>query len=259
MRRPDLTTEPKPAIPASEQGFSLLEIILTMSLLLSLTIVASQLINNSLEMRVSISTGINVNHRLTAAMERLSEDLRHAYLVSRKRQEGFNPSRRSKPRFVLKSGERSELAFATFNHQRRLKNQPESDQTYVVYELRTTADSPRTSLFRGEAKILPENPRDIKADVLIAKDIKVFKVRAYNGVSFSENRWNSDSSSQRDMLPKMVEVTLTAWDHGEEDGDVDDRQRDEFTSTLETVIYLPLSSDMDTEKTPVSSFNWKDL
>lgn len=250
---------PRPKPSHGEQGFSLLEVILTMSLLLSLTIVASQLINNSLEMRTSISTSINVNHRLAAAMERLSEDLRHAFLVSRKRSQGYNPSRRSKPRFVLKSGERSELAFATLNHQRRLKNQPESDQTYVVYELKTPPESKRTALYRGEAKILPENPRDIKADVLIARDIKVFKVRAFNGVQFTENRWNSDSSSQRDMLPKMVEVTLTAWDHNEEDEDVDDRQREEFVSTLETVIYLPLSSEMDTEKTPVSSFTWKDL
>lgn len=249
----------EPQVAQGEQGFSLLEIIMTMGLLLSLTIMASQLIKNSLEMRTSISTSINVNHRLTAAMERISEDLRHAYLVSRKRSEGYNPTRRSKPRFVLKSGDQSELGFTTLNHQRRLKNQPESDQTYVVYELKPGTDSPRTSLYRGEAKILPENLREVKADVLVAKDIKVFRVRAFDGVQFSENRWNSDSSSQRDMLPRMVEVTLTAWDHSEDDEDLDERQRDEFASTLETVIYLPLSSDMDTEKTPVSSFKWKDL
>lgn len=252
-------TEPKSEILTSEAGFTLIEVILTMGILLSLTIVATNVIKNSIDMRTDLSIQINTNHRLINAMDRLTNDLEHAFIVSRKRPEGFNPQRRTKTLFRIKPGERSELAFTTLSRLNITKNSGESDQTFVFYELRQDDETGRTNLYRGEADVLPENFSEVKATTMIAKDIKVFDIKGWNGTDFSKNSWNSDSSSQRDLLPKMVSIRLEAWDFAH-DADIGEGVNiEDLTTELETAIYLPLSYHLDTEKTPVSSFKERNL
>lgn len=245
--------------PEGEEGFTLIEIILTLSLLLGLTIISANMIKNSIDMRAEISNQVNVNHRLSMVMELLTQDLRHAFLVSRKRKEGFNPLRRTKTAFFLKPSSSSELSFTTLNHSTRTKDSSESDQAFVIYQLETDEETGRTNLYRGESTILPENFDEVKANVLVANDIKVFSIKPWDGVEFSSNRWNSDSSSQRDLLPKMVEIYIEAWDLPVTADVSSEVNLDQLTTVAETILNLPLSASMDTEKTPVSSFQWKNL
>ncbi|MBF0442024.1 MAG: prepilin-type N-terminal cleavage/methylation domain-containing protein [Oligoflexales bacterium] len=241
-----------------QRGFTLLEVVFTIGILLSISIAATNLIRGSLTMKSALSQRALVNHRLSTAMQRVVNDLTHMFIVNSMRQEYNYVERATKTIFKIdQNGENTELAFTTMTHVPKMANANESDQTYVVYQLKEDEKNrKRTNLYRGETKILPEDFKDEIPMKLLAENIKTFKVMPWNGEKWSQDRWNTSRSDFRNMLPHMVKIEITAWDEDMEPDETTDKMEDILTK-IATVVYLPQTIGQKEMKEPPKTLNWE--
>lgn len=243
---------------SNEEGFTLLEVILTIVILLTLSVAATNMIRGSLNMKTALSQSAKVTQRLSVTMDRVVTDLTHSFIVNTKAAELNWAERETKTIFKVKmSGESSELYLTTMTHRSLRANSYETDQTYVVYKLEEDKKiSGRTNLYRGETKVLPENFRDEIPMELLAKDIKEFKIEPWTGDGWSKDGWNSNRSEHRNMLPRMVRVTIIGWEEEVLEGD-NPETYDDITTKLITSVFIPKAIGMKQLKDPVSSPSYK--
>ena len=142
-----------PILKPGESGMTLLEIIISLMILLSMSMAAATLIRNGIDLKINLSQQSKVTHRLSIAMEKISRDIQHAFLEESLRKDRL-PSRRTKA--IFKSKVRSDssiISFTTMSHKPLLMNANESDQTYVMYKVDRDKDAldggELTHLFRG--------------------------------------------------------------------------------------------------------------
>ena len=224
----------------NQSGFTLLEVIMTITILLTLTIAATTAIRNSIDIRQGLSSQVTISHSINAVMQRVVADLEEVFIISTKRTE-YNPAfRKTKTIFRLESN--GTLSMTTMSKRPTKANAPESDQTYVVYELKESSEqSGRYELYRGETKVIPQNFREKIPMVLLSENVKVFEVEVYTGSKWSADRWDTTKNEHRNMLPRMVKVHIEMFEIDEEAGPLDVGVEDMPTSGLTSVVYLPKS------------------
>jgi type II secretory pathway pseudopilin PulG len=240
-----------------ESGMTLLEIIIAIALLLTMTISTSSLLTNGIDMRLELSQKSKVNHRLAIAMQRITEDLQHAFLLNFKRQEylDYVTTRTTKSLFAVRQWENnSELKLTTLTHKPRVASAHESDQTFVVYRIEKDRDNQRPHLFRGETNMIPSNFEDDVPMVILAKNIKALRIKPWNGEKW-EDDWNSGKSDWRDTLPRMVKVEIEAYIN-ELDDDTTQYAETDSTTTLRTVVMIPRAVDMKEIKDRTKTLKW---
>lgn len=224
-------------ISQNERGFTLLEVILALSILLTLSVATTGLLRGTIEMRGTLSQQAETTHRLSMVMQKVTQDLEHAFIISTLRQEYNYVGRATKTVFRISlKGDNSELALTTMTRQPRMANAGESDQTYVVYRIEEDRDAPgHYNLLRGESKVLPDSFKDDPPMEILAKDIKAFRVIPWNGDRWEKDQWDTDRSDWRNTLPQMVKVEIEAVD---EDPAGQDNMEKALTAQVGTVVYL---------------------
>jgi type II secretory pathway component PulJ len=240
-----------------ESGMTLLEIIIAIALLLIMTIATSSLLTNGVDMRLELAQRSKVNHRLAIAMERITEDLQHAFLLNFKRQEylDYVTTRATKSLFFIRQWDNnSELKLTTLTHKPRVASAHESDQTFVIYRIEKDRDNQRPHLFRGETTVIPSNFEDDVPMVILAKNIKALRIKPWNGEKWSDE-WNSGKSDWRDTLPRMVKVEVDAYTNELEDETSQYGENDPVT-TLRTVVMIPRAVDMKEIKDRSKTLKW---
>ena len=145
------------------RGFTLLEVLITLGILTSMVLFVSQLVRGGFDMRSALARKSAATHRLNVVMRKMTDDLSHAFVISIRDYE--RTGRRKKNRgsiFVVSpKGESDELRITVRNHQAILSNSKESDQSFVVYRVEESKDSPgRTDLYRGETSRIPSSFRE---------------------------------------------------------------------------------------------------
>ena len=237
----------------SEEGFSLLEVILTIVILLSLTIAATNAITTSIDIRKGLSDRVRVTHELQGVFSRVVSDVTHIFIFDTRRQE-YNPTVRATKTLFQKERDRR-IAFTTMNHKPLNANSPESDQTFVVYELRANKDnSAFQDLYRGASKVIPQDFKDDIPMQHIASRVKRFDVIPWTGEKWDEGNWDTNRSDHRNMLPRMIKIILEVYEIAEEQEFVSESQRP--TSLLSTVVYLPRSLGLKEYKPYSGSLKW---
>ncbi len=215
------------------RAFTLLEVILSLAILASLMSGVAMLLKNSSAVKEGVSTAGNVNHRLQVAMEKISRDLAHAFMVSR-----TDFDRRTKAIFrIEKHAGNDRLFLTTGTHRPKKVHSKESNMTYVIYEVRKDEDGQEpTHLFRGETVRVPESFRAEVETVVLARAVKSLKIVPWNGARWLEERWHSNRGEQRNKLPHMVRVELEAYESValEEDGA---RWEEAATVSLKTAVF----------------------
>lgn len=243
-----------------QAGFTLLEVIMSISILLSLSVAATQMIKTSIHMREAIGESSQVNHRSAIVMQRVVADLQHAFIISTLRPEYNFGGRATKATFKVKrtSGDNTELALTTMTHDPVLANSHQSDQTYVLYRLEEDKENRDVmNLYRGETKVLPSSFSEDPPLTLLARNIKSFKVYPWTGETWEKDRWDTDRSEWRNMLPQMVMVEVEAYEEDihPESGRVD-AGRDKPTIRMNTIVYLPQSYGMKEPKERSKTLKW---
>jgi type II secretory pathway pseudopilin PulG len=244
-----------------EGGFTLLEVILSVSILLTLSISATTVIRNSLQMKTGIAEQAELTHRLGSALQRFATDLGAVYIIDSKRSEVNYGARATKTIFnVKKDGASYELLMTTMSHRPVIRDSHQSDQTFVVYKVKAdegeAGASGRYSLYRGESKVIPENFDEEIPMEKIADGVKTFQIFCWNGEKWSEDRWDSNRSEWRNKLPQMVRIELEMWEAPFIEGAAAEAAEGP-TTKVSTVVYLPRSYGLDELKQRSSRVRWE--
>lgn len=234
----------------ANSGMTIIEVIFAIVLLLILVTTAASMIRNGIDLKMAISDQAKATHKLTIAMQKLTDDLQHAYVLNRKRVELFYASRMTKALFSLETrGGSARLSFTTKSHRPLRANAKESDMNFVIYELERDKDSEFLSLYRGESKVLPVNFEEKLQMHLLAKHVKTFRVSAWDGSRWKED-WNSDKAEHRDLIPRMLKVELEIYETPAVEEVVGAEMNDLPTQFLQTIIYTQGSRGIKQAKQP---------
>lgn len=242
----------------SQRGFTLLEVILSMGILLVLTMAVTQILRASFDMRAGLSNNAAVTHGMANAMDKISRDLKQAFIVSGKDTSKNAVGRRTKTLFRIEpASDGDKLSLTTMSKTPRHAGVAESDITYVTYELREAEDSPgRKHLYRGEAQFIPEDLRDPVPLQILARHVKSIKLKSWTGDKWSTDRFDSSRSDTRDKMPKMVAIEIEFYADQPDAGEQADPAQENNTIWIKSVVYLPMSQESAEIAQPVGTIKW---
>lgn len=246
---------------SSQNGFTLIEVLITMFILLGLVVAVSSMLRSSIDVKQALSRQSRITHRLSLASHRITHDIEHAFITGLNDEHRGGANRRFKTIFKIdKGGETDKLYLTIAGNPPLRKDGKDGDAAYVVYEVREAKDAPnRKHLYRGSAPLVLE---DLKTDPpmrLLVRNIKSLRVLPWNGDDWSNDRWDSSRGEWRDRLPQMVRVEVETW--GEDDYEVttdtaQDGRNDNYTETVKTIVRVQNSRFMKETRQPNSSVKW---
>lgn len=246
-----------------EQGFSLIEVVITIGILMSLTITVASMLKSGFDVKEGLSERTKMVHRMSVAMAKLSEDLAHAFYVSAKDAAKNGIGRTIKTQFKIEKsfgGSSDKLSLTTKTHRAIKAGAFESDLTYVVYEVREAKDAPgRYNLYRGETPYIPSELRDDPPMRILARHIKQLTLEPWTGEQWSKDFWDTGRGDTRNRLPKLVRVTIEAWLNDRVQGDGQSEEADQATDKMQTVVYLSDSWEYTELKDQVKTIKWSNL
>ena len=250
----------KKFILAKQSGFSLLEVIMTLGLLLFITIAVSSLLGGSFDLRRGLSETDMASHRMSLAMDTVVRDLEQIFFIPTANLD-LNPDGSKGGLFEIeRDSESSKLKLSTLVSSAFSVGVQGSDLKEVEYFL--TEDpkiSGMTHLVRHAASF-GKSSKDNSLDEPkpFVKYIKRFTLRFWDGEKWSEENWNTASGSSRDKLPKRVRVIIETYDGDTESLENGDSfSKDEMTSsTLMCDVYIPGSQSFKELKQASKNVTW---
>jgi prepilin-type N-terminal cleavage/methylation domain-containing protein len=250
--------KPRAERNGSAAGFTLIEVMITMSILLGLVVAVSSMLRSSIDVRQSLAREARITHRIQLAMTRLSHDIEHTFITGVNEDHRGGANRRFKTIFRIdKNSESDKILMSVAGQDPLRKDAHEGDTGYVVYEVKEAKDAPgRKHLYRGYAPLVLD---DLKADPpmkLLVRNIKSMKVTAWRGDDWSNDRWDSSRGEWRDKLPQMVKVEIETWseDDNEVNSDSTGKEIDNAaTVSIKTIVRLQNARLMKELKQPNKS------
>lgn len=239
-------------------GLTLLEVILTLSILVVLTFAVSDLLKNSVDLQAGLSEKSSAIHRLNLAMYKVVNDLQHVLYVQQKDLSRQSMSRKIQTIFQLDPGyDFSSLWVTTISHSIKFVSELESDMTYVVYKVLEDKDiSGIYNLYRGEAARIPLDFKEEPSLELIAKYIKTFKLEAWNGEDWARDKWDTTKTDYKDKIPHMVKIEIEGYD---EEPKSAQSLSSLSTIKLSTIVFITSAIEMPQLKQITTSINWDKL
>ena len=235
-------------------GFSLLEVMITLSILVTLIITVSELLRRTVDMKIALSEKDGVTQKLNRIMEKITYDISHAYLLSSK--DHTLTGGKKNTIFKIEKADKGDTLSMTYTGHKPIKsNSPESSLSYVVYELAESKKHPgRKNLYRGEFPRIPEDFKENPKMELFAENVSKLILEAWNGDDWTKDGWDSTKSDMENLLPHMVRIRVAVWSEeaseGESSEDIDDAPLDQYA----TIVYLPNALDFNEIKERTSSF-----
>ena len=250
----------KQTVKNNEYAFSLLEVVITLAILVTVIFAISNLMRNTFDVKIALSQKNKVTNRLNRAMQKISYDLGHAFLLDQRNQANRTEGK-NRTRFIIKKNSKGDrLAMTYMGHDPVKANSPESDLSYVVYELKASTKFPhRKNLLRGELLRIPDSDFRFKDDPpmrAFVDNIESLEFLPWSGEDWAKNDWDSTRGETDKKLPHMVLVKITAWVDEPIEG-VEPDESEEDLVHFSTIVYLPYALDFKELKSRNSSFNWK--
>ncbi|MBM3381380.1 MAG: prepilin-type N-terminal cleavage/methylation domain-containing protein [Betaproteobacteria bacterium] len=259
-----------------QSGFTLIEIIIAIGILASLSLYAVNALTNQLDTRNKLQRSNEAIHAAHAAMMRLTDDLRHAYLLSGNEEQvaRSNSDVIGRPLFVFNSSPR--LLLMTQAHQSLMANRAESNLAYAQYLVCPDLSAPSEVCRQSESsasvkqlvRIVDPSVKKVSDDAVITgttqvlvNDLKELKFTAWNGQDFVPE-WNTERSDYGKRLPKMVKVELSVF---MPEDDLVKQARQENSSSvaterpsmaLSTIVYLMYSAGQPDLKEAKAEPGW---
>ena len=236
-----------------ERGFTLLEILIAMSILMSIVLAVTTMLRNSLDIKFALSEKNTVTQKINRVLYKISHDLAHAFILSKK--DMLRDGGKGRTIFQIEKGSESDILKMTYlAHKANEANAHEASFSYVVYKLEGSKKYPsRRHLYRGGAPRIPESFKDDPDFKLFADNVSSVRFLPWNGEKFTKEKWDSDNSQTRDKIPHMVLVEVAVWmDDPPEEGE--SRENDNSVELYSTIVYLGNSLDVPEIKTPPKRF-----
>jgi type II secretion system protein J len=240
-------------------GFTLLEVVITIGIMLGLTLAVASMLRSGIDVKTALSEKSKVLHRMSVIMDRLTLDIQHAFYVSAKDTLKNGIDRSMKTVFKIdKQGSNDRLSLTTKTHKTIHAGRYESDLTYVVYELRDSQTTPgRKDLFRGETPYIPQDLTEEPPMRLMARDIKSLVFEFWNGERWSKDFWDTGRGDTRNRLPHLVRFTLEAFSWERVEGDNSEAKSDQAAEAIQTVVYLQDAWEYKELKDQDRSIKWE--
>ncbi len=243
---------------SNHSGFSLLEVMITMSILLALVVGVSTMLRSSIDVKTALARDARITHRLSTSINRISWDIEHAFVVGLNDTPRGGSERRFKTIFKIdKSGDTDKLYLTTTGNTPGFPGMPDSDTAYVVYEVKDAPDSPgRKHLYRGVSLATRDDLKEDPPMKIFVRDIKIFRVVPWRGDDWSTDRWDSGRGEWRDRMPTMVRVEIETWN---EDDELRSEALDSSAATtvaVKTVVAIQQARNMKELKQPSNSVKW---
>lgn len=233
-------------IMKSKKGFTLLEVMVSISILGVIMMLVWQTNSQTIRAKKRIDTREDIYHQGTVSLQKISTDVSMAFLAKIGITSTLMPTPTPPPTqtviqgeeiktFLIGEdrGERDELKFTAFSHLRFFKNAKESDQCKVYYEVVTSETEGGTyNLIRHE-EVWLDSSTDVKGEGLVlAENIQKFNLEYYDS---RQNEWRKDWDTEkidwRGRLPSAVKITISFQDPDDERNTID----------VSTAVLLPLS------------------
>mgnify|MGYP000990974957 CR=1 FL=1 len=201
-------------------GFTLLEVLLVITLLFFLSLTTFQSVRNTMNAKEDIDYRTEVVQMQRAVFALLERDLRLAFHHvaedfiweapppdPNNPPDPTQPTPTKPPAITVFRGKGAEIFFSTKSHQRMSADSPENEQHFVTYQIHDNA------LVRAESKRAiavadREDAERLKKVVLLNKISKLaFKFYDPKGERWTDE-WDTESADTRDVLPMAVEVEM---------------------------------------------------
>lgn len=243
-------------------GFSLVEMLLAISILASVSVFGITILGTQMENRNDIARYNESQHILHAAMTRLYDDIRHVYHPTKKDAVIANVSRRKvKPALV---SSRSEFYFTSQNFRSFLRDSPQSNLAVVGYTIRRDPNNSKLNQLVREVDTQFEQKienSETKISLVLVPDLKEFKVTWWNGEDFRED-WSTEQGDTREALPKMAKIELSIYnkmtDQQIQDLEEGSLKADERSSiAAESTVYLLYSKPFEQVKQQSKEYTWR--
>jgi type II secretion system protein J len=242
-----------------KNGFTLIEVVITVAILMSLTIAIASMLKSGFDVKQGLSEKAAMLHRLSVVMDKVARDVQFAFYVSLKDADKNGIDRKMKTVFRIEKGSPGDkLALTTKTHLAIRSGAPEAEFTYVIYELKDSRDQPgRKDLYRAETPSIPLDLRDEPPMRLLAKNIKALTFEFWRGDDWSRSDyWDTNRGETRNLLPKLVRITVEAWLHEAKEGMERDEATESATDKLTTVVYIEDSGPYAELKQQAKSIKW---
>lgn len=167
----------------------------------SLFAVTSQTLNS----KSSTEDRDEMQHSITLALDKMSDDLNMAFIVNSKELLGpdFDGD------YAFQGGE-DRVDFVSFSHQRYIENAKESDTAEISYFLAPMPDEPgMRMLVRRESTAIDKNLQEGGETVPLLEGVENIKFEYYDDKSKEFKRaWDTRSVDYGSKLPVAVKITL---------------------------------------------------
>lgn len=226
----------------SKKGFSLIEVILAISILSTLAVLCTQALSRALKAKTKIQAEVDDVSALRDSMRMIRTDLNLAYhhrdfekeifdLVTKVKKApvtaGVNPNAPVTPPRKTKRGDPEthfvaddeKMSFITLNNGRMATNQRQADFIEVGYSLKgcrnlSKPEQNSKCLYRRTQAILDEDILTGGNEVVMLENVTEFKLRYWGGGKTDwATTWNSTKESTDQAMkgnyPDIVEVSLS--------------------------------------------------
>jgi general secretion pathway protein J len=239
-------------------GFSLLEIILALSILGTIGIMTINILSDQIATRQKLSELNTDQHSLNAALNRISQDLQSAYISNPQYNSSLNLANRTNiPKFVSND---NKLSFFTMSFLSILNGSNQSNQAFVKYFTQIDPnDINKKQLIRTvDTDFVDDIDQDnVGSTQVLLDNISEFTVSFWNGSDY-QNNWDSKSSDTMNKLPKLVKIHLATF-ASERRSQIQTKQNTEKTIySLDTIVFLNNTQEQKEVQTPSwSDFKWQ--
>ena len=202
-----------------KKGFTLIEVLVSIGLVSVLMMLIWQDTSQSVKSKDKIEKRNAIYHFARVTVNKMTQDITMAFLLKGPAQLGAKQgSPQSKTVF---KGDEEKMNFDSLSHLRLFQDSKESEETEIGYKTERDPDNrDRLILFRRESKTIDNNPDEGGVWVPLAYKLKGLKLEYYDGVKFDwKTSWNSETS-EKDLLPRAVRVTLTFEDPRNKENDM---------------------------------------
>ena len=199
MRRPD---------PPAQAGFTLLEIVIAITVLAMMMLSMSMILRNSQEIQDESSARAALAQMGRNAMEIMRRELSQAYL---------SPNQTDEWKTLFKASDTDpidEVYFVAKSHEKRYANVKESDLAELHYSSESDRDGGafRTLLHR-ESPIVDDDPERGGTVLAMSHNVRELELRYYDEKKEEWlEEWDSESTDYANRLPRAVEIRLELED-----------------------------------------------
>lgn len=200
---------PRPAYPASRSGFTLLEVMVSLTVLSVISLILFYCFSGVAKSQALLEESADIQTIGRVAMMRIKRELSLAFLSG-----SVSPTDSYRTLF---RGEDSDpidrVDFTSLSHERRVRDARESDQTEIGYFSESDPDSPYYMILHREAPRIDSEPDSGGVVLPMARRVKRLNLRYFD----DKNRkwldeWDSEGIDQSNALPRMVSIELVLAD-----------------------------------------------